>query len=934
MPFTIKALLSPPCSTKRMHRWGKSKTYLIMFAFLFVLPGPVATGHAQALLPNPFDISFAAPVNYDVGSEPYSIFCADLDGDNDLDLAVTNSDYYDSRVSILMNNGDGTFADTVNYGVGYSPKSVFCADLDGDDDLDLAVANASGASNNVSILKNNGNGTFAPAVNYGAGNEPHSVFCADLDGDDDLDLAVANADLFSGNISILINDGHGNFDGPFNYAAGGGPYSVFCADLDGINGPDLAVANHWGHSLSILMNRGDGTFQPPVNYAPGGGGIYPNSVFCADLNGDHDMDVAVANGLTDNVWVLMNNGDGSLGPIEYYSAGDAPSSIFCADIDGDADMDLVVANESSNNVSILENNGSGVFSSAVNFSADQDPRSVFCADLDGDDDLDLAVANFSSNNVSILENLSFFSEFSPAVIYEVGSAPVSVFCADLDGGGDLDLAVVNSGSENVSILKNNGDGTFASAVNYAAGSWPRSVFCADLEGDADLDLAVANYFDDNVSILKNNGDGTFADAVNYGAGSYPRSVFCADLDDDADLDLAVANSGGDDVSILKNNGDGTFASAVNYGAGSHPLSVFCADLDGDGDPDLAVANSGSENVSILKNNGDGTFASAVNYGAGNGPFSIFCADLDGDGDLDLAVANIVSDNVSILKNLTQASANQPPWAFSLLSPKNGATTPGSATFRWRIPYDPNFGDQFRYDLYLSTTPGFESPTIIPDLPVSVHEVALEDGDYYWKVKARDNWGAETWSTETWLVQFHYMTDGMSIIAFSPVDLIVTDPLGDSISLWFNTIPDASYDTTTDYNQDGDNDDIVTLPDRLVGEYQIEVMAEPGGSGTYELGVQIDGGTLTMLTMPGGNPCPAGGVVDTFTYYAPWYKTGDATGDWKVDVGDVVYLINYLFTNGPAPDPMEAGDANCDGTVDIADVIYLINYLFTGGPAPC
>jgi hypothetical protein len=125
----------------------------------------VVRSHAQALPKNPSDISFAAAVNYAVGSEPHSVFCADLDGDNDLDLAVTNSNYYDSRVSILMNNGDGTFAGAINYGVGYSPKSVYCADLDGDTDLDLAVANSAGGD--VSILKNNGDGTFAGAVNYG-----------------------------------------------------------------------------------------------------------------------------------------------------------------------------------------------------------------------------------------------------------------------------------------------------------------------------------------------------------------------------------------------------------------------------------------------------------------------------------------------------------------------------------------------------------------------------------------------------------------------------------------------------------------------------------------------------------------------------------------------------------------------------------------------
>jgi hypothetical protein len=62
--------------------------------------------------------------------------------------------------------------------------------------------------------------------------------------------------------------------------------------------------------------------------------------------------------------------------------------------------------------------------------------------------------------------------------------------------------------------------------------------------------------------------------------------------------------------------------------------------------------------------------------------------------------------------------------------------------------------------------------------------------------------------------------------------------------------------------------------------------------------------------------------------------GDVNGDKQIDIGDVVYLINYLFVHGPAPNPIEHGDVNRDGIVDIADVIYLINYLFMGGPPPC
>ncbi len=62
--------------------------------------------------------------------------------------------------------------------------------------------------------------------------------------------------------------------------------------------------------------------------------------------------------------------------------------------------------------------------------------------------------------------------------------------------------------------------------------------------------------------------------------------------------------------------------------------------------------------------------------------------------------------------------------------------------------------------------------------------------------------------------------------------------------------------------------------------------------------------------------------------------GDANGDGTIDIGDVVYLINYLYKGGPAPEPLYPGDANSDGVIDIGDVVYLINYLYKGGPSPC
>ena len=61
--------------------------------------------------------------------------------------------------------------------------------------------------------------------------------------------------------------------------------------------------------------------------------------------------------------------------------------------------------------------------------------------------------------------------------------------------------------------------------------------------------------------------------------------------------------------------------------------------------------------------------------------------------------------------------------------------------------------------------------------------------------------------------------------------------------------------------------------------------------------------------------------------------GDANGDLIINIGDVVYLVDYLYKNGSAPIPLEAGDANCDIKVDLGDIVYIINYLFKYGPQP-
>jgi len=492
-----------------------------------------------------------------------------------------------------------------------------------------------------------------------------------------------------------------------------------------------------GWSTPIPVTTDAGNQIQPVSFFDG------NNHYGSVFQGDQEVNWNIYYSYTTAQWFA---------PAVNYGAGHFLSSVFCADLDSDGDLDLAVASSSTDSVSILKNNGDGTFYLDSNYAVGDDPWSVFCADLDGDGDLDLAVANNISDSVSILKN-NGNGTFQSAVNYGVGDDPRSIFCADLDGDGDLDLAVANFGNDSVSILKNNGDGTFDTAVNYGAGDGPNSVFCADLDNDGDLELAVTSYYTDSVCILDNDGHGVFQNATNYKAGHSPWFIFCADLDGDGHLDLAVTNSSIDSVSILKNNGHGTFYLDGNYAVGDDPRSVFCADLDGDGDLDLAVANNISNSVSILKNNGNGTFQTRVDYGVGLDPWSVFCADLDGDGDLDLAVANDSSDYVSILMNLNQAPGNSPPYPFALLSPTDGDTTSSVVEFHWAKTQDVNLSDQIRYDLYIiHTSFGASSETdttIHSDLVKNTLTDTLKVGRYSWKVKAKDNWGAGTWSLQTW-----------------------------------------------------------------------------------------------------------------------------------------------------------------------------------------
>ena len=295
------------------------------------------------------DGTFVVDGIYPLDIDLSTVFAADLDGDADIDLVTQGSSY---KVSVLLNNGDGTFAPHSDYYLGHRALSLFAADLDGDGDIDLATGNYFAYS--VSVLLNNGDGTFATYSEYEIGPEarfPASIFAADLDGDGDLDLTTGDWFTGSGYVSVVFNDGDGTFTPDSAYPVGTGVVSVFAVDVDGDGDLDIATANSRSDDVSVLLNNGYGTFALHSAYPVGN---FPFSVFAADLDGDGDLDLTTANSFSNDVSVILNNGDGTFASDPAYAVGDCPRSVFAADLDGDGDLDLATAGDSSN-VSVLLN---------------------------------------------------------------------------------------------------------------------------------------------------------------------------------------------------------------------------------------------------------------------------------------------------------------------------------------------------------------------------------------------------------------------------------------------------------------------------------------------------------------------------------------------------------------------------------------------------
>jgi len=334
------------------------------------------------------------------GTRLYGAQATDLDLDGWLDLATMNEDTADMRV--LMNLGDelGSFADflqpTTPIGLGASPNEP--GDFDNDGFPDAAVDN--GSEGTVSIVLGNGNGTFAPEQVVTMGDGPHGIAALDVDGDADLDLVTAN--FVPGNLSLTLNNGAGIFGAASSLDSGSDwEWTVTAGDMDNDGITDLVIGVRTPDQIRILRGLGNGGFAFRSGMAAGGS---PWMIVVGDVDGDGNLDVTSANGGSANGAILLGNGDGTLQAAVTHAIVGSAISTDLGDFDGDGDLDWILASFGGARWDLYANDGAGVYTFDQRFFAVQAGSCALPFDLDNDGDLDLALFDELADTIRLLQN--------------------------------------------------------------------------------------------------------------------------------------------------------------------------------------------------------------------------------------------------------------------------------------------------------------------------------------------------------------------------------------------------------------------------------------------------------------------------------------------------------------------------------------------------
>jgi uncharacterized repeat protein (TIGR01451 family) len=611
------------------------------------------------------------------GVTPDYVFTSDIDKDGDLDLLTAEVDPGENN--IYLNDGSANFtAISTNPFSGTSDATwdIEIVDLNNDTYPDMIVANWQEQNY---LYMNDRDGTFTKSNEFGNSYSIYEVITLDAENDGDIDVIMGRPDSAS---RIYMNDGSGSFTAVqilpgTTSVSGGSAYAIGDINVDGYT--DLIIPTNENSANYVKLNNGDGTFADPVILESTYTG-YSNYAHVADMDNDGDDDMLWGNSPTrdqgGNMKLVLNNNepvfteevledDGGDDPVDYYEV----FSIFDSDLDGD--LDWFVLNLWTGYIEIWVNDGSQSYTeTAIENWEEGDPGVIYKAvpvDVDGDSDLDIIAAVRQDPNVLFVNNGS--NSFTRSETFgsndSLNTLDARVF--DLENDGDFDVAFLNQqDAQAIELWVNNGSGSFTESSNDSVfdgdTAVDRTYFdVGDVDADGDMDIIVPQ--DTDADLYVNDGSGEFTLSSTLGPDdgeSYHSTVF-GDFDNDNDLDLVVGinrESGTDSGFLWLNNGAGSFTSGIDFYGIGRPVPI---DFDHDGDLDIMTIYESDIAAphALILNQGNYAFSKLELFGSEtDGSRLPVVSDYDLDGDYDVFIRNgsYVETNYNYYHNQTFTTA--------------------------------------------------------------------------------------------------------------------------------------------------------------------------------------------------------------------------------------------------------------------------------------